>query len=84
MTYGTLKRIPLKEGEFAQADIKPERGFDLGEGSGKRVLKKIEGGVVGLILDARGRPIKLPEDNDERRKKLRDWFTALEAYPGYP
>jgi hypothetical protein len=84
MKYGTMKKIPLKEGEFAQMDIRPERGFDMGEGSGHRVTKKVEGGVVGLILDARGRPIALPQDDNERRKRLGEWLTALQAYPGFP
>jgi len=84
MTYGTMKKIPLNEGEFAQADIRPERAFDMGDGPGHRVSRKIEGGVVGLILDARGRPISMPEDDTARRKRLGEWFTALQAYPGFP
>jgi hypothetical protein len=29
---------------------------------------------VGLIIDARGRPVKLPEDDTERRAQIRQWL----------
>ncbi|MDQ1280696.1 MAG: hypothetical protein QG670_1959 [Thermoproteota archaeon] len=84
--YGTIKKIPLKEGEIAIAEIKPEQGFQIME---KGLLPKlvasrtanVHGGAVGIIIDARGRPIDIPEDDDSRREKLEEWFTALDAYP---
>ncbi len=41
----------------------------------------VEGGVVGLIFDCRGRPISVPEDPAVRRQKLLEWFQALDTYP---
>ncbi len=41
----------------------------------------VEGGVVGVIMDARGRPLVLPEDAKERRRRLLRWFSTLDAYP---
>jgi len=32
-------------------------------------------------LDARGRPLILPEDSEERRRRLLRWFSTLDAYP---
>lgn len=81
LKYGTIKRIPLKEEETAQVDIRPERGFQIVPGILQKLTLKIDGGVVGIIIDARGRPVTLPEDNEARRKKLLEWFTALDAYP---
>jgi len=81
MVGGTIKRIPLGEGETAEAEIRPALRFDAGSGLGRRVEAKVEGGVVGVILDARGRPLRLPEEAGERRRKLIEWFTTLEAYP---
>ena len=46
-------------GERAQS-IEPERGFDCGAGPGKPIERQVRGGTVGLILDARGRPLTLP------------------------
>jgi len=81
MAYGTIVRVPLGLGERAQVDIRPAGGFDVGSGPGHRLTTEVEGGIVGLLLDARGRPLQLPEDDEQRRKTLLEWFTALDAYP---
>jgi hypothetical protein len=81
LIYGSIQRIPLDENQTAKIEIKPKRGFDVGAGSGRGVTTTVEGGVVGIILDARGRPLTLPEDNAKRRDKLIEWFAALDAYP---
>nr|NIQ06715.1 methylaspartate mutase [Candidatus Korarchaeota archaeon] len=67
--------------EKAEVEIFPFPGGDVGRGSGKRRKVVVEGGVVGIILDARGRPLILPDDNNERKQKLIAWFKALDAYP---
>ena len=41
----------------------------------------IMGGVAGVLLDARGRPIYLPEEDEARKKLLIKWFKALDLYP---
>ncbi|UCH32794.1 MAG: glutamate mutase L [Candidatus Bathyarchaeota archaeon] len=79
--FGTMKRVQLEEGEKAKVEITPFRGGDVGKGEGKTRTVEIEGGTVGIILDARGRPVILPDDKNERRKKLVGWFQALDAYP---
>jgi hypothetical protein len=53
----------------------------VGEGEGHRVEKSLMGGVVGVLLDARGRPFNLPEDENVRREKLVEWFKAIDLYP---
>ncbi len=74
--------LPLEEREKAEVIINPAKGFDVGEGSGKEVVKIIEGGVVGLVIDARGRrPFILPEDDKLRIDKLIEWNTELSVYP---
>jgi uncharacterized protein (TIGR01319 family) len=83
LASGTIKRIPLKEQEKCRIEISPTRGFDVGAGSGRTVNTEIEGGVVGIILDARGRPLSLPGDDKVRMQKLHEWFKALDAYPTY-
>jgi uncharacterized protein (TIGR01319 family) len=81
--YGTLERIPLNEGEVAELDAKPVSPFRISSqsGIGRRFVTNVHGGVVGIIVDARGRPIDLPIDDDVRRRKLREWLMALDAYP---
>jgi len=81
LSIGDLKLIPLAEGEEAKAIITPAKLFDMGDGPGKAVEKTITGGVAGVLLDARGRPLYLPENDAERKELLLKWFRALDLYP---
>lgn len=77
---GEMKVIPLPDGEKADVVVHPSRHFDAGKGNGHHVEATVSGGVVGLILDGRGRPCALPADAT-RTGRLLDWFEALDAYP---
>ncbi|HIE52404.1 MAG TPA: methylaspartate mutase [Armatimonadetes bacterium] len=77
LTFGTLRVLPLPEGATAQVTIHPQHGFDAGEGRNRRVVRTVTGGVVGLLLDARGRPLCLPENDRTRIETLRTWLEAL-------
>jgi uncharacterized protein (TIGR01319 family) len=81
VNFGEMRLLPLTVGEKAEAVMTPARGFDMGEGRGRRVTRDIEGGVVGVIVDARGRPLLLPESQHERARKLSEWEEALGVYP---
>lgn len=75
--FGELKVIPLAVGETREAIIKPAGRLDVGAGRGRELKTRVEGGAVGVIIDCRGRPLVLPEDNQTRIEKLREWHTAL-------
>ena len=79
--FGEMKVYPLGAGETAQVKVTPARGFDVGVGPGKPLEQKLSGGVVGLIVDTRGRPFSLPTDEDERVRRLNKWAAAFDAYP---
>jgi hypothetical protein len=79
--FGNIGIIPLGVGESAQATINPERGYDVGAGAGKALEAKVEGGLVGVIVDCRGRPLVLSEDDRTRMEALRKWAVQLDAYP---
>ncbi len=81
MNFGEVVRIPLDERMSISAEIEPSKELDVGMGPGNKLKANLEGGVVGVILDARGRPLALPDESHERRKKLLRWFSALDAYP---
>lgn len=81
IAVGEMRLLSLGPGELATITVEPARGFDCGAGSGKRVEKEIRGGTVGLILDGRGRPLVLPEDDRVRRRLLTEWIRALDLYP---
>ena len=74
---GSMAVIPLGRGEFKELTVSPSKNFDVGEGKGRPVTAKLEGGTVGVIVDARGRPFALPEDKDQRIAKLREWLEAM-------
>ena len=76
---GQLLRLPLATGEKARLIVRPAKGLDMGDGKGKPVEQIVEGGVVGVILDGRGRPLQLPEDNAARNVKLLEWLLAIGA-----
>lgn len=80
--FGELKLLPLGVGETAKAVLKPKSGLDLGLGKNQEVQTELTGGVVGIVLDTRGRnPFVIPADHSERIKKLADWMKAFQAYP---
>ncbi|MCL5036451.1 MAG: glutamate mutase L [Chloroflexi bacterium] len=82
LKYGELQVIPLEAGLTANAELNPAKGFDLGEGKGKKIETTLYGGVVGIVLDGRGRqPFTLPKDKEKRIEKLHLWADALNAYP---
>jgi uncharacterized protein (TIGR01319 family) len=75
--FGAIKVIPLGRGDFLELTITPEKNFDVGGGKGKAITRKLEGGTVGIIIDARGRPFNLATDNAQRIAKLREWLQAM-------
>lgn len=75
--FGALKVIPLGRNEFMDLTITPHKNMDVGEGKGKARSMKLEGGTVGVMIDARGRPFVLPSDDATRVAKLREWLQAM-------
>lgn len=81
LAFGELRLLPLEPGATARITVEPARGFDVGAGPGKRIGREVRGGTVGLILDARGRPLALPEDRQASREQMSRWVEAMELYP---
>lgn len=75
---GELKLLALPE--KTRLSIRPERGFDVGQGPGGEWDGEIVGGEVGLVLDGRGRPIAFPERLEDRHETTRSWAASLELY----
>ncbi|HUS15546.1 MAG TPA: glutamate mutase L, partial [Chloroflexia bacterium] len=83
--YGKIEIIPLRPEQRASLRVKPGAAFRIGtDEPGKQVQTKpgeeIKGGLIGLIIDARGRPLVLPEDDATRIATLLEWGQALRAY----
>lgn len=79
--FGQIHAFPIPEGTTAEVEVRPALLLDAGAGRGRSLRLKAEGGVVGLIVDCRGRPFKLPSDEATRRAKLLQWIKALDIYP---
>ena len=79
--FGELRLYPLGVGEKARVTIQPERRLDMGAGRGQPIEAEVEGGVVGLVVDTRGRPLEVSNASTERVASLKKWFEALDVYP---
>jgi uncharacterized protein (TIGR01319 family) len=77
---GEIRAIPLTG--VTEADVLPRKEFDAGNGRGVAVKTKLDGGVVGVMLDGRGRPLVFPKTSAERIAALKRWHKAMSAYPG--
>jgi hypothetical protein len=76
--YGSITVIPLGAGERATLELRPTRRFDMGLGEpGRGVTAEAEGGILGLIIDARGRPLGLPADYEGRRELVGEWMKSM-------
>jgi hypothetical protein len=90
LNFGEIKLLGLGENEKAEMLARPQRSADVGSGAGREHRASVTGGVVGLILDGRGR-LKddrgraripsLPTEEKARRAKLSEWVAALKMYP---
>ena len=79
LQVGQLQRMPLADGEEVEVSLQPARRWDVGAGPGQVLNARVRGGVVGLVLDGRGRPIQMEADQD-RRRQISDWQQALNLY----
>jgi hypothetical protein len=79
---GELSRLPLGQGERALFSLQPHPDVDIGLGPGQpaRATEPIEGGALGLVIDARGRPLPLAADREERIAQAQSWRRALGAH----
>jgi hypothetical protein len=59
--------------------VEPAGGFDLGAGPGKAVSRRVKGGTVGILFDARGRPLALPSSEADRRAAVARWASVWQT-----
>lgn len=76
--YGAIEVMPLAPGTKANLEMRPTRNFDIGLGQpGQGATAEVEGGQLGIIIDARGRPLRLPPQNEQRQQQLHEWLATL-------
>ena len=82
LKFGEVRLIPLAVGERARAELRPAKQVDVGDGKGAAMTRELQGGVVGLLLDGRGRPLTVPADEKARVAALKRWDQAVNLYQG--
>ena len=80
INFGDLIRIKVGY-EKVEATLTPMKGVNVGAGLGQQINTTIYGGQVGIIIDARGRPLKIKQSSSERISDLKKWSDALNEYP---
>jgi hypothetical protein len=78
VTYGNLEAIPFQFFEpGTMLELIPARGFDIGYGPGRSHQIQYDGGTVGLIIDARGRPLEFGADPKVQRQRMDYWLWEM-------
>jgi len=81
LKYGELKLMSAPF-EPLEAIFTPGKGLDIGAGKNEVLKTKVYGGVVGFILDGRGRqPFDLTENMENRVTQLKEWSEETDEYP---
>jgi len=77
--FGSVEKIPIPPGQPAELRLQPLHRFDIGMGGpGKGGGVRVVGGELGVVIDARGRPLRLPSDPASRQEMIKKWITILE------
>ncbi len=78
VSFGSLRVIPLQPGQHASLELHPAPGFDVGLGQpGQSATAEAEGGTIGIVIDARGRPLPIPDDGNDRRQRMQAWLDGI-------
>jgi hypothetical protein len=75
---GGLVPLPVRNGQVAHLEVDLIHGAVLDPSLPRLRRFKITGGACGAVIDARGRPIHLPDDPARRRELLQKWTRGVE------
>ncbi len=75
--FGGLEILPLPSGKTARLSLQPLSRADAGLGPGRSGSISVTGGAMGVIIDARGRPLRLPSDPVRRRELIKKWYYTV-------
>jgi len=78
IVQGELRHLVIPKGVSAVLEFQPTQRTDIGFGSyGLGGQLRIRGSILGVVIDARGRPIRLPHDHEARVEQLQRWQWML-------
>lgn len=76
--FGSIEVLPVNQGERVKLHLRPLHQFDIGMGSpGKAGEVQVVGGALGIVIDARGRPLHIPSDPERRLNLIQRWLKSL-------
>ncbi|MGQ9517589.1 MAG: glutamate mutase L [Anaerolineae bacterium] len=77
---GAVEVIPLGLGQKARLEIQPAPGLDVGwKGRGRKAVVEVDGGTLGIVVDARGRPLPLGGSPAEQQARVQQWHWQIGA-----
>jgi len=74
---GALEILPLPIGQSARLDLQPLHHADVGFGPGRGGSMNVSGTAMGVLVDGRGRPLRFPADQAQRRELLKKWLWTV-------
>jgi hypothetical protein len=75
---GGLEVLPLPLGSTGELQLRPVGRTDAGLGAGRGYrVEAVKGSALGVVIDARGRPLRLDPDDARRRASLTKWLGTL-------
>ena len=78
--WGDILLRPSVEWDGAYVTLTPAKNVDLGLGKGERIKRELRSGVVGLMIDCRGRPLEFAAGQAGRIEMLTRWDRMLGLY----
>ncbi len=79
--HGELLRLALPTGRYGHLKVRPAGGVRVGVAAPGEAVESdggdVAGSELGVVIDARGRPLRLHEEPRERRAQLWRWLVAL-------
>jgi len=75
--FGGLEILPLPSGQSARLSLQPLQRADAGLGPGRSGGITVTGGALGVVIDARGRPLQFPSDPVRRRELIKKWYYTV-------
>jgi len=79
LACGDVALVRVGPEQEVEVTVEPAKDFDFGAGAGKPVTRRVKGGSVGILFDARGRPLTLPENPADRRAAVARWAKVWES-----
>jgi hypothetical protein len=77
VSHGSIIALPLRPGESGKLYLEPQHRTRIEASGLVEDFYKVNGGILGLVIDARGRPLEMPSNDKQRDAMVAGWVTAL-------